>query len=40
MYWIIENEEGVVYEDDFGDDEDYVWADQLEPAEEGSISEI
>jgi hypothetical protein len=40
MYWIIENEEGVIYEDDFGDDEDYVWADQLEPAEEGSISEI
>jgi hypothetical protein len=40
LYLITENKEGVIYEDDSEDDEDYVWADHLEPAEGGSISEI
>jgi hypothetical protein len=39
MYWTTENEEGVVYEDDSGDDEDYVWVDHFKLAEEGSFSE-
>jgi hypothetical protein len=39
MYWTIENEEGVIYEDDSEDDEDYVWADYLEPVEEGGSGE-
>jgi hypothetical protein len=40
LYRIIENKEGVIYEDDSEDDEDHVWADHLEPTEEESISEI
>jgi hypothetical protein len=39
MYWIIENEEGVIYEDDSEDDEDYVWVDHVEPVEERSSGE-
>jgi hypothetical protein len=39
MYWTIENEEGVIYEEDFEDDEDYVWADHFEHAEDGSSGE-
>jgi hypothetical protein len=27
MYWTTENEEGVIYEEDYEDDEDYVWED-------------
>jgi hypothetical protein len=36
IYWTTENEEGVIYEEDTEDDEDYVWADHFELAEDGS----
>jgi hypothetical protein len=39
MYWTTKNEEGVAYEVDSEDDEDYVWADYVEPVEEGSSGE-
>jgi hypothetical protein len=40
MYWIVENEEGVVWEEDSQDDEDYVWVNYFEHAEDGSSGEI
>jgi hypothetical protein len=39
IYLTIENEEGVVYEEDTEDDEDYVWVDHFELAEDGSSVE-
>jgi hypothetical protein len=39
MYWTAENEEEVRYEEDSEDDEDYVWADLFEHAEDSSSGE-
>jgi hypothetical protein len=39
MYWTTENEEGIIYEEDIEDDEDYGWADHFEHAEDGSSGE-
>jgi hypothetical protein len=39
IYWTIENEEGVIYDGDSEDDEDYVWANYLQCVEEGNSNE-
>jgi hypothetical protein len=39
VHWTIENKEGVIYEEDSEDDEDYVCVDHIEHAEDGSYGE-